>query len=137
MNYKSVEETLHTLESDNGEVYIISNGRRKMLAKCKLKIDIIQHSTTFKARNPKGYDVKKRYISVILCIDPETSPNITDEIFNRAERYEICFEVEKDVGVCEKIKLDNLFEESIDLYENEWEFSIEDNEVIKRLMKLC
>lgn len=136
MNYKSVDETLRTIENESGEVYIISNERRMLLANCRLKIDIIQHSTTFKARNPKGYDVKRRYVSIILCIDPETSPNITDEIFKRAERFEIYFEVEKDIGVYEKIRLDNLFEQSVDLYENEWEFSIEDNEIIKKLMKL-
>ncbi len=133
MNYKTVEETLCTFQPENGEVFFVAKGRRKLLARCGLEINIVQRSTTFKARNPKGYDVKKRYISVVFCIDPKIAADITDEVFMSAEGYEICCEIEKASGVYEKIKLDNLLEESVDLYENEWEFRIEDAETVKKL----
>ncbi len=67
MYHKIVEEVIATLHPENGEVFILSNGHRMLLAKCSLKIDIVQHSTTFKARNPNGYDVKNRYLSVVFC----------------------------------------------------------------------
>lgn len=137
MYHKTVEEVITTLYPENGEVFILSNGRRMLLAKCSLKIDIMQHSTTFKARNPNGYNVKNRYISVVFCVDPEMAAGITNEIFKSIDRYEICCEIEKNIGSYEKIKFDKLLEESIDLYKNEWEFRIEDVETIKKLMEIC
>lgn len=137
MHGRTVKEVIATLYPENGEVFILSAGRRRKLAKCSLRIDVVEHSTTFKARNPKGYDVKNRYISLVFCIDPEMAAGMTNEIFQSAEGYEIYCEIEKNVGCFEKIKLDKLLEESVDLYENEWEFRIEDVEMVKRLLKFC
>ncbi|MCX4268003.1 MAG: hypothetical protein OSJ62_04990 [Lachnospiraceae bacterium] len=136
MYNRTVQEVIATLRPENGEVFLLTAGRRHMLAKCSLRIDVVQHITTFKARNPKGYDVKKRYISLVFCLDPERKAEITDELFQSAEGYEIYCEMERHDGCYEKIKLDQLLEESVDLYENEWEFRIEDIETIKKLLKL-
>lgn len=136
MYNRTVEEVIATLHPENGEVFLLSAGRRRRLAKCSVRIDIVQHTTTFKARNPKGYDVKKRYISLVFCLDPEMAAGITDEIFQSVEGYEVYCEIERSVGNYEKIKLDKLLEESVDLYENEWEFRIEDAETVKKLLKM-
>lgn len=136
MHTRTVEEVIATLHPENGEVFLLSAGLRRRLAKCSLQIDIVQHVTTFKARNPKGYDVKRRYISLVFCLDPEVAAEITDEVFRSVERYEIYCEIERSDGSYEKIKLDNLLEESVDLYENEWEFRIEDVETVKKLLKM-
>lgn len=136
MYYRTVKEVIATLHPENGEVFLLSAGRRRKLATCSLQIDIVQHTTTFKARNPKGYDVKRRYISLVFCLDPEVATEITDEVFRSAEWYEICCEIERSDGSYEKIKLDNLLEESVDLYKNEWEFRIEDLETVKRILNM-
>ncbi len=136
MHNRIVEEIITTLYPENGEVFILSAGRRRKLAKCSLQIDIVQHTTTFKARNPKGYDVKRRYVSLVLYLDPEMTAEITDEVFWSAEGYEIYCEIGRSDGSYEKIKLDNLLEESIDLYKNKWEFRIEDTEIIKKLLEM-
>ena len=136
MHSRIVEEVIATLHPENGEVFILSAGRTRKLAKCNLQIDIIQHTTTFKARNPKGYDVKRRYISLVFCLDPEMTTEITDEVFRSVEGYEIYCEIERSDNSYEKIKLDNLLEESVDLYENEREFRTADTETIKKLLKM-
>ena len=97
-----VEDVIVTLHPENGEVFILSAGRTRKLAKCNLQIDIIQHTTTFKARNPKGYDVKRRYISLVFCLDPEMTTEITDEVFRSVEGYEIYCEIE-DVETIKKL----------------------------------
>ena len=131
-----VEDVIVTLHPENGEVFILSAGRRRKIAKCSLQIDIVQHTMTFKARNPKGYDVKRRYIFLVFCLDPEMTTEITDEVFRSVKGYEIYCKIERSDNSYEKIKLDNLLEESVDLYENEWEFRIEDTETIKKLLKM-
>ncbi len=64
MYHKTIEDVIATLQPENGEVFILSNGRRMLFAKCNLKINIVQYSITFKSRNPNGYNVKNRYILV-------------------------------------------------------------------------
>lgn len=137
MHGRTVEEVIAMLHPENGEVFILSDRRRMRLAKCSLRMDVVEHSTTFKARNPKGYDVRKRYVSLVFRIDPEMAAEMTGEIFQSAEEYEIYCEIEKEVGCFEKVKLDKLLEESVNLYENEWKFRIEDVETVKRILKLC
>lgn len=137
MHSRIVKEVVATLYPENGEVFTLSAGRRHMLAKCGLRIDIVQHTAAFKARNPQGYGVKRRYISLVFCLEPETAAGITEEVFRSVEGYEIYCEIERSDGSYEKIKLDNLLEESVDLYQNEWEFRIEDVETVKKLIKLC
>lgn len=136
MNYKTCDETIKSLHSNTSEVFILSGGRRMKLADCKLDIDIVRHSTVYKARNPVGYSVRERYATVVFCLDTKTAAEIGESIFAAAEGYEIYFEAEKNIGEYEKIKLDNLMEETVDLFENEWVFRIEDEKTIRKLMKI-
>lgn len=62
---------------------------------------------------------------------------ISKELFQLVDGYEISCEIERQDGCYEKIKLDQFLEESVDLYENEWAFRIEDRETIKKLSKFC
>lgn len=136
MRQKTTDETLRTLHSDCGEIYVISRGRRRKLADCKIDIEIVERATSFRARNPRGYDVKRRYVSLVFCLDSDVSESITDDVFADTEEYEIYCGIEKNIGEYKKIKLDHLLEESVDLYENEWEFRIEDQETVRRLLAL-
>ena len=97
-----MEEVIATLHPENGEVFILSAGRRRKIAKCSLQIDIVQHTMTFKARNPKGYDVKRRYIFLVFCLDPEMTTEITDEVFRSVKGYEIYCKIE-DVETIKKL----------------------------------
>lgn len=136
MHSRIVEEVIATLHPENGEVFILSAGRRCKFAECSLRIDVVQRAITFKARNPKGYDVKRRYVSLVFCLGPKMAAGITDEAFQSAEGYEIYCEIERSDGIYEKIKMDKLLEESVDLYKNEWKFRIEDTETIRKLIKM-
>ena len=136
MNYKTYDETIKSLNSNSGEVFVISGGRRMKLADCRLDIDIIKHSVVYKARNPAGYSVNERYASVVFCLDTKTAAEIDESVFASAEGYEIYFFAKKNVGEYEKIKLDNLMEETVDLFENEWVFRIEDEATIRKLIKI-
>ncbi len=40
-------------------------------------IDVVQHTTTFQARNPSGYAVKNRHVSLVFCLEPEMESEIT------------------------------------------------------------
>ena len=120
MNYKTCDETIKSLHPN-------TRG---------LDIDIVRHSTVYKARNPVGYSVRERYATVVFCLDTKTAAEIGESIFAAAEGYEIYFEAEKNIGEYEKIKLDNLMEETVDLFENEWVFRIEDEKTIRKLMKI-
>ncbi len=136
MNYKTCNETIKTIHSNLGELFILSEGKRKKLAECRVDIDIIRHSTVYRARNPTGYNVYERYASIVFCLEPKAADKIDNKVFETAEGYEVYFEVEKNIGEYEKIKLDNLLEESIDLFENEWIFRIEDEGTVRKLMKI-
>lgn len=105
MNYKTYDETIKSLHSNTGEVFILTVGRRMKLADCKIDIDIVKHSTVYKARNPAGYSVNERYASVIFCLDTKTAAEIGESVFASAEGYEIYFLRKKTSGNMRKSSL--------------------------------
>lgn len=62
------------------------------------------HSDTFQARNPEGYDVKKRYVSQVFCPDPKMAAETTDGVFQLVDGYKIYCGIGKIDRSYEKIK---------------------------------
>lgn len=133
---KTVEEILNTIKPEKGEIFVVTDGKRMKLADCKPEIDIVQKSTYLNALNANGYVVRRVLMSVVLCLDNQTALDFFDDFFSRAERFELSFETEKNIGEYVKITLKNLRVNSIDLYKNEWEFFTDDKNDIDKLLTI-
>lgn len=126
---------IQTLLFENGELYGIVRGRRILLAQCDPKVEIYEHSTDVPMPGMQRYRVKKRQTGMVLCPSPDTTRQIDEGFLRAVTRFEVFADIQREDGIFEKIRFDNLIPNEIDL-DGDWKFEVGENEIIKRLLAL-
>lgn len=123
---------IRTIDTENGKLYTISNGRRLPLADCTVKIQIYESRTNIPVLG-KGSGVKKLYASLFVCGDIEGVREITAEFLKTVSRFEATADILRQDGIFERVYFDNIQPTEINL-DGEWEFEISDIETVKKFM---
>ncbi|MDO4301245.1 MAG: hypothetical protein Q4D26_07645 [Clostridia bacterium] len=130
-----MKKLLKTLFLENGELYSIIDNRRTILAHCKPKIEIYEDATNISTIG-KGYKVKKKRLSIILCNDLELTREVDENYFHKVIRFELVGDFQRTDGVFERLTFDSLTPMEIDL-DGDWSFEIiGESEFIKKLLTL-
>jgi hypothetical protein len=109
------------LHGADGELYVILDGRRLLLAKCDPKIKVYEKTTQVNVLGVIGHVEKQVYFTIILCPSPEVFQKVNNDFIRRVEKVELVFDAYSRTGIVESIKIDNLTTGDLD-YEGDWEF---------------
>jgi len=131
-----IKKLLKTLAFEKGELYGIIDSRRILLANCQPKAEIYEHSTRVTSFGRSGYGVKSNHVVLVFCPEPETTREIDAEFLQTVSRFELHAEIQREDGVIEVIRFDNLSPCEIELG-GDWEFEVIDpGNLAKKLLTL-
>ena len=130
-----IKRLIETLLLEDGELYGIVRGRRVLLARCEPKVEVYEHSTDVPVLGAQGYREKKRQIGMVLCPSPDTTRRVDEDFLRTVTRFEVSADIQREDGIFEKIRFDNLMPDEINL-DGDWKFEVGNNDIIKRLLAL-
>jgi hypothetical protein len=114
---------IKTLSSENGEIYAVTDGRRVLLARCKPKIEIYEHSRAIGVLGSRDGRVKTHANAVVICPDPDATREIDADFLRAVSRFELIADIQRGDGVFERIVFDALAPDEIDLG-GDWIFEL-------------
>lgn len=124
---------LNTLFSEKGELFTIGQGRRVLFAHCVPKINIYEKAIQVPSLGAQGYRKKSRRFTVVLCGDMEFTSNAVEEAMQKAERYELTSDIQRNDGIVERFYFHNISIVEINSA-GEWEFEL--NATDEQMQKL-
>lgn len=127
-----MKRLIKTLTGENGQLYMVQNGNRVLLADCIPKLEIYEEITPIPIKGKRGV-VKKRHISFVLCGEPELTREVDTGFFRTVKRFDLAADFQRTDGVFETLFFDALIPEEIDL-DGDWTFWLQDD--TERLKKL-
>lgn len=117
----SVTRRKGVLHGENGELYVISHGRRLLLAKCKPEITVYEKATQVNALGVIGHLEKAFYCAVVFCPEPDVLREVDDDFIRSVSGVELLFDAVDGSCVVEAIKINGLTTDDLD-YSGNWEF---------------
>jgi len=128
-----LETLIKTLTGENGELYAVTEGRRIRIANCLPKIKIYEKSQNVKALGTQRYKLKSIHIGIVICASRETTRDISLEFLQTVSRFELIGDFQKEDGIFERIKFDNITPNEMNL-DDDWEFEvIGQNDTIQKI----
>ena len=124
-----------TINGENGELYYTKDGRRKILAECKPKIEFYEETKNVPMLGGTVCPVKTRYIRLIICGDMEYAREIDENFLRGISSFELSADFERSDGCFETIVFDGLTPVEIYL-DGDWTFSFDNRETLRRLLTL-
>lgn len=118
-----LKRLVKTLVCEKGELFGIINGRRILLAKCKPRLEIMENSQQVNSIGVQGYNVKKRYVTLVLCKEPQTTREVDVDFLRTVTRFEMSADVQRTDGIFENIVFDSILPDEIELDGN-WKFQV-------------
>lgn len=124
-----MERIIKTIPVKNGELYVISAGRRDTLAKFGGRIEIIEHTDNVPILGTVQTGAKRIHASFIVCKDLDYQIEITDGFIHSGKVYEA------EANLCgERLFFSGLRFSDSDPLHNELIFEIADMELIQKLL---
>ena len=117
----SITRLKGTLYGDNGKIYVISNDRRLLLAKCNPEITIYEKSTQINVLGVIGRREKLRYCSIVFCPEPEVFCEVDDSFIRSVTNVDLEFDIQNGDSVIETTTISNLTTDDLD-YNGNWKF---------------
>ncbi len=118
-----VQRLVKTIMCEKGDLYSTANGRCILLARCRPRIEITEQSVNIKSIGVHGFNVKKNYITLILCGTPELTRELDMDFWNTVTSFGIEADIQRTDGVFERMYFDNAVPQEIDL-DGEWVFEV-------------
>ena len=118
-----VQRLVKTITCGNGNLYSITGGRRILLATCRPRIEVTEKSVNVKSIGVNGFNVKKNYITRVLCGTPELTRELDMDFWNTVTSFGIETDIQRTDGIFEKIYFDNAIPREIDL-DSDWVFEV-------------
>lgn len=84
-----VQRLVKTITCGNGNLYSITGGRRILLATCSPRIEITERSVNIKSIGVHGFNVKKNYITLVLCAAPGLTRELDMDFWNTVTGFSI------------------------------------------------
>jgi hypothetical protein len=126
-----LETLIKTIQAEKGELYVIINSRRILLANCKPQIEIYEKSANIPILGEKRYRVKSIHSAIIICPDQETTREVDEKFLCTISRFELITDIQRTDGVFERVMFDSLMPKEIDLC-GDWRFDITDSPTLIR-----
>ena len=131
-----IKTLIRTLSGQNGELYSIGESRRIKLASCVPIIEIYEHSQTVNLLGTQNYKVKSHHSSIVICADREMPRDIDIGFLKTVTRFEFVGDFQRQDGVFERIRFDNLTPIELDL-DGDWTFdAVGQNDITQKLIAL-
>ena len=118
-----MQTLIKSLAGERGGVFVITDSRRILLAKCLPRIDVFEHSQRVNLLGAKSYSLKTHHSAVLHCAAPETTREIDAGFLQSVSRFEFVGDFQRQGGIFERLTLDNLSPNELDL-SGDWEFDI-------------
>lgn len=114
---------LKTLTGENGELFAIANDRRLLLAKCRPCIEIYEHSQKINTLGQLSGKIKTYHSSIVICSDRTMTREADADFLQQVSRFEFVGDFQREDGIFERIRFDNLAPDELDLC-GDWKFSV-------------
>jgi len=114
---------IKTLKGENGELYAVIDGRRVLLAKCNLRVEVYEHSQKVNILGAQGYRVKKHNSALVICAVTETTRDVDVDYLQKISHFEVLGDFQREDGIFERVVFDSLSPVDIDLHGN-WVFDV-------------
>lgn len=129
-----MQRLIKTICCENGELYSTSNARRVLLARCGVRLEIMEDSQDIPMLG--GYKVKRRHVMIVLCSDMEFTRKADVDFLKTVTAYDLSVDIQRQDGVYEPIPITNIRPEEIDL-DGEWKFEVEGRpDLFRKLLSL-
>ena|GEM_PF-6986783 len=109
------------LYGDDGKIFMQSNNRRFLVAKCKPEITVYEKATQVNVRGIIGHKEKLMYCSIILCPNAEIVHEMNNDFIRTVTACELVFDIADENAVIESLKIEGLTSDDLD-YSGIWEF---------------
>lgn len=130
-----IKRLIRTLFLERGELYVITNGRRVLLAHCEPEAHIYECSQNIKSVGMRTYGVKTCHMAIVLCSDMDFTREADEDFLKTVTRFELSSDIQRSDGVFEKITVENLAPDELDL-NGKWTFEvIGQQELIRKLIE--
>lgn len=131
-----VQRLVKTITCENGNLYSVIDGRRILLATCSPRIEITEQSANVKSIGVHGFNVKKNYITLVLCNTPGLTKELDMDFWNKVTGFGIEADIQRTDGIFEKMYFDNAVPKEINL-DGDWVFEVaEQPGLTKKLLKI-
>ena len=125
-----------TIQGERGELYITTNGNRYKLADCAPLIEVWEHTDRVTILGKTSYGVKRIYLSLVLCEDMELTRPVDVAFLRKVDVFALVTDVQRTDGAFERLNLDNLSPDIIEL-DGRWTFMLpEKRELMNKLLAL-
>lgn len=126
----AMEKLIKTISVADGELYVISAGRRYLVARFDGRIEIVEKTNLVPILGTVQKGTKTIYASFIVCGDLEYQQEQNSSLIHSGKVYEAVAYVENEKTIFAGLQ----FEDSNPI-ENELVFHITDLELIQKLLK--
>lgn len=113
---------IKSIDTENGTIYVVRNGLRSVIARSDITIHVYENATTIPVLG-KGYDVKRRYVTIAVSSDAEYTREVDEEYLRSISQFDITAEIERPDGVFERLILNNVLPIEINL-DGDWIFEL-------------
>lgn len=124
-----MDRLIKTIPTENGELYVTSAGRRRLLARFDGTVEIAEHQALVSTLGRVQKGTKRIYASFVICDNIDYQTEISDGFINSGKVYDAIV----DVGN-ERIQFAGLRFEDSDPIKNTLVFEITDLELIRKLL---
>ncbi len=118
-----MQTLIKTVFAERGELYAIKNGNRILVSRCEPKLEFYEYSQKINVLGSRSYEVKTRKVVLVICLLPETTREINAEYLQSVSRFEVKTDIQRADGIFERLYLDNLMPNEIDL-QGDWIFEV-------------
>jgi len=109
------------LYGDDGRLFVISHGRRLLLAKCKPEISVYEKATQVNMLGVIGHREKVFHCGIVFLPEPEVVQEVNDDFIRSVTSVELLFDVKGADAVIETIEIGGLTTDDLD-YTGDWKF---------------
>ena len=125
-----------TIQGENGKLHITMEGNRYKLADCEPLIEIWEYADRIPMTGEKGYDIRRRCLSIVLCEDMDFTRPVDTALLRKVSVFGMTVDVQRPDGAFERLNLDTLAPVDIDL-DGRWTFElVGQQEITKKLLAL-
>jgi len=121
---------IKTMPVELAELFTTVDGRRILLAKCKMNIELYEHTVHIPVMGSRNMKVKERSEAKLRCSDLELTREVSLDFLRSVVCYDLSVDIQRSDGVFERLTLYNITPESIDL-SGDWVYALNANDVHK------